>query len=42
LEVNGEAIPKTRDLERVTKAPSASWRIGIMRGGQKISAVFNG
>ena len=42
LEVNGEAIAKTHDLDRVTKAPSASWRIGIMRGGQKISAVFNG
>ncbi len=41
-EVNGEAIAKTRDLDRVTKAPSASWRIGILRGGQKISAVFNG
>ena len=42
LEVNGEAIAKTRDLDRVTKAPSGSWRIGILRGGQKISAVFNG
>src|SRR5664279_3439075 len=40
-EVNGEAIAKTRDLERVTKVPSNSWRIGILRGGQKISAVFN-
>jgi S1-C subfamily serine protease len=41
-EVNGESIAKTRDLERVSKTPSASWRIGILRGGQKISAVFNG
>jgi len=41
-EVNGEPIAKTRDLDRVTKAPNASWRIGILRGGQKISAVFNG
>jgi Do/DeqQ family serine protease len=40
-EVNGEAIAKTRDLERATKVPSNSWRIGILRGGQKISAVFN-
>jgi Do/DeqQ family serine protease len=40
-EVNGESIAKTRDLERVTKLPSGSWRIGILRGGQKISAVFN-
>ena len=41
-EVNGEPIAKTRDLERVTKTPSNSWRIVILRGGQKISAVFNG
>ena len=40
--VNGEHIAKTRDLERLTKAPSATWRIIILRGGQKISAVFNG
>ena len=41
-EVNGEPIAKTHDLDRVTKTPSASWRIGILRGGQKSSAVFNG
>jgi Do/DeqQ family serine protease len=40
-EVNGEAIAKTRDLDRLSKVPSNSWRIGILRGGQKISAVFN-
>jgi len=41
-DVNGERIAKTRDLERLTKTPSGSWRIGIIRHGQKISAVFNG
>jgi len=41
-EVNGERVGKTHDLDRITKTPSASWRIGIIRGGQKISAVFNG
>jgi Do/DeqQ family serine protease len=41
-EVNGERIAKTADLERVSKVPRGSWRIGILRGGQKISAVFNG
>jgi Do/DeqQ family serine protease len=41
-EVNGERIAKTRDLERITKEPSRAWRILIMRGGQKITAVFNG
>ena len=41
-EVNGERINKTRDLERLTSAPNRSWRIIILRGGQKISAVFSG
>ncbi len=41
-EVNGEHIAKTGDLERVSKTPSRSWRIVIMRGGQKISATING
>ncbi len=41
-QVNGERIAKTRDLDRVSKMPNASWRIELIRGGQKISAVFNG
>ena len=41
-QVNGERSGKTRDLERVSTTPSPSWRIVILRGGQKISAVFNG
>ena len=41
-EVNGERIDKTRDLERLTSTPNRSWRIIILRGGQKISAVFSG
>src|SRR5207253_11343861 len=41
-EVNGERIGKTRDLERLTGMPNRSWRIIILRGGQKISAVFSG
>ncbi len=41
-EVNGEHIAKTGDLERITREPSRAWRIVIMRGGQKITAVFNG
>jgi Do/DeqQ family serine protease len=40
--VNGERIAKTRDLDRVAKVPNATWRIIILRGGQKISAVFSG
>jgi len=41
-EVNGVRISKTRDLERLTGTPSRTWRIIIIRGGQKISAVFSG
>ena len=42
VSVNGEKIAKTRDLERATNTPNRSWRIDIRRGGQNISAVFNG
>ena len=41
-EVNGERIAKTRDLERLTNTPNRTWRIVILRNGQKISAVFSG
>jgi Do/DeqQ family serine protease len=41
-EVNGERIVKTHDLERLSAVPNRSWRIIILRGGQKISAVFGG
>ncbi|MGA8560122.1 MAG: PDZ domain-containing protein, partial [Pseudolabrys sp.] len=41
-EVNGERISKTGDLERLAGTPNRSWRIIILRGGQKISAVFSG
>jgi Do/DeqQ family serine protease len=41
-EVNGQRIAKTQDLERVSSTPNRSWRIVILRGGQKISAMING
>jgi len=41
-EVNGERIAKTHDLESLSAVPNRSWRIIILRGGQKISAVFGG
>jgi Do/DeqQ family serine protease len=40
--VNGEHIAKTRDLVRATASPSRAWHIKIRRGGQQITAVFNG
>jgi Do/DeqQ family serine protease len=42
LAVNGEKVTKTRDLSRLTETPTRTWRILINRGGQQISAVFNG
>ena len=41
-EVNGARIGKTHDLDTSSKTQSASWRIVLMRRGQKISAVFGG
>ena len=40
--VNGERIAKTADLSRATDTPNRTWRVIIRRGGQQISAVFNG
>jgi Do/DeqQ family serine protease len=42
VSVNGEPIGKTGDLARATETPNRSWQIVIRRGGQQISAVFNG
>jgi S1-C subfamily serine protease len=42
VSVNGEHIAKTNDLARATSSPNRSWQIVIRRGGQQISAVFNG
>jgi Do/DeqQ family serine protease len=42
MAVNGEKIAKTGDLARITGGPSRAWRVIIRRGGQQISAVFNG
>jgi Do/DeqQ family serine protease len=42
LSVNNADIAKTRDLDRLARDGSRLWRVTIMRGGQRISAVFNG
>ena len=42
VSVNNEEIGKTRDLDRVARAGGRVWRVTIMRGGQRISAVFSG
>jgi len=42
VSVNGEAVARTGELERLTSQPSRSWKIVIRRGQQQITAVFNG
>jgi Do/DeqQ family serine protease len=41
-QVNDEKIQKTHDLERAAKQPNRAWRIIFIRGGQQITAAFNG
>ncbi len=41
-EVNGQKIRKTRELERIASVPNRTWRLTIVRHGQKITAVFGG
>jgi S1-C subfamily serine protease len=40
--VNNEQINKTRDLDRVTQGSTRVWRFILLRGGQRIEAVFSG
>lgn len=42
MEVNGEKIVRTRDLERVTRTPQRGWRVTVMRAGRAISAMLPG
>jgi S1-C subfamily serine protease len=42
LEVNGEAIEKSRDLERAAGAATRQWNITLMRGGQRLSVMLRG
>ena len=42
VSVNEQPIAKTRDLERVAGASTRTWKVTILRGGQRISAEFRG
>jgi S1-C subfamily serine protease len=41
-EVNGARIGMTKELDAAAKTASPSWRIVIVRRGQRIQAVFGG
>ncbi|MFG1297627.1 DegQ family serine endoprotease [Xanthobacter variabilis] len=42
VEVNGEKIGRTRELETLTQTPMRAWRIVVIRGGRAISALLPG
>ena len=42
LEVNGQKIVKTADLEKAARENSRLWRITVIRGGQQLSVVLGG
>jgi Do/DeqQ family serine protease len=42
VSVNNENIAKTSDLDQAARAGSRLWRVTVLRGGQRISAVFSG
>jgi len=42
IELNGQKIAQTRDLEKATQSPQRVWRLQIGRGGQVISTVLGG
>ncbi len=42
VEVNGERITRSGDLERVTRDAARQWNIRLLRGGQPLSVMFRG
>jgi Do/DeqQ family serine protease len=40
--VNDKPIEKTRDLDAATKQDSRTWRLVLMRGGQRLAVQFGG
>jgi len=42
VEVNGEKITRTLDLERITRTPQRAWRVTVGRGGRVVTALLPG
>jgi S1-C subfamily serine protease len=42
LELNGEKVTRTRDLDKLTQTPQRIWRVQISRGGQMMTTVVGG
>lgn len=42
IEINGQRISRSRDVERLTQMPQRLWRLQINRGGQTLTTVLGG
>jgi Do/DeqQ family serine protease len=42
LEINGEKVMRSRELERIVQTPQRVWRLQILRGGQIMTTVVGG
>jgi Do/DeqQ family serine protease len=42
LELNGEKVARSKDVERLTRTPQRVWRLQISRGGQVMTTVIGG
>jgi S1-C subfamily serine protease len=42
IEVNGERLNRSRDLDRAVQTPQRAWRVQINRGGKTFSRVIGG
>jgi S1-C subfamily serine protease len=42
LEINGEKVARSRELEGLMQTPQRVWRLQIMRGGQIMTTVVGG
>ena len=39
LEINGEKVTRSRELERLANVPQRVWRLQISRGGQIMTTI---
>jgi S1-C subfamily serine protease len=42
LQVNGQKVARSRDLEKLTQTPQRAWQLQISRGGQVMNTVVGG
>ena len=42
LEVNGQHVDNTRELDRLSRAGARLWRMSILRNGQRVNLMVSG